>query len=151
MLQELTARNCLEYFPMPYCSVNSELFTERCGWGQMLDGTQGAKTVVWCCICLGVDRACGPSLTFCFEGFLFLFYVCKCPSYIYVCILGVWSVHRGQKRALDSLKQELQIVVSWHEGAWNWTQVFWKISVLDLWAISPVLLSCFYKINPWTV
>ena len=50
--------------------------------------------------------------------------LCLCTAYIP-------GVHGGQKRVLDSLKLELQTVVSCPVGARNRTQVLWK-SCLEL-------------------
>lgn len=47
-------------------------------------------------------------------------------AYIYVCIPHELSVLTGWKRALDPLMQELQAVMSCHEGAGNQTLVLWE-------------------------
>lgn len=59
---------------------------------------------------------------------------------LHVCfyIMCVPSAHWGQRRALDTLKMELQTVVSSHVGAGDWTRTFWRAaSAPDSWAISP--------------
>jgi hypothetical protein len=47
--------------------------------------------------------------------------VCVCVACLYVCASYVCLVSRLQKRVLDCLKLELQMVVSHHVGAGNWT------------------------------
>jgi hypothetical protein len=58
---------------------------------------------------------------------------------LYVCTLCACSAHKGQKRASDHLKLEMQMVVRHHVGTSHRTQVQW-VSTGDLshWAISPV-------------
>jgi hypothetical protein len=56
-----------------------------------------------------------------------------------VCSLCVFSTHGGQKRALDSLGLEKQVLVSHTEDAANQTQtkIFWKSSKCScLWVMS---------------
>lgn len=47
--------------------------------------------------------------------------VCK-----YVYTMDMRSDFKGQKRTLDPLKLELQMVVSYHVGGGNRTQVLWE-------------------------
>lgn len=58
---------------------------------------------------------------------LFLLWNIYWIIYFYLC--GYLSdIHRDQKRALDPLEVELQIVVSNGMGAWSWTQVLCRFS-----------------------
>lgn len=59
-----------------------------------------------------------------------VFYVFGCSVYMYVYVPHVYlpDVQRGQNRALDPLKLELQTVVSHYVGAGDGAQVLWKIS-----------------------
>lgn len=51
----------------------------------------------------------------------FLFYVYGCFSCIYMCAPCKGLIYKGQKREMDLLGLELQLVMSCHEGASNWT------------------------------
>lgn len=51
--------------------------------------------------------------------YVYLFYVIMC----FGCTMWVACTLRDQKRGLDSLQLELQIVVIYHEGAGKGTQV----------------------------
>jgi hypothetical protein len=67
----------------------------------------------------------------------------------YECKVGVPHAHcarGGQEEVLDFLGLELQMVLSHHVGAGNWTHVLWKgASGLNCWAISPALYSTHEK------
>lgn len=56
---------------------------------------------------------------------LCLFHVCECFAFVYICMHTTCmpGPHRGQKRALDTLEVELQVVVSYRASAGNWTWV----------------------------
>lgn len=57
------------------------------------------------------------------------FFISKKKDYLCVRVfcLHVYSTIRGQKRASDLLRLELQRSVSYHVGVGNWTQVLWKM------------------------
>lgn len=45
----------------------------------------------------------------------------------HMCVHNIHAwCYRGQKRALDSLKRELWMIVNYHVGAGNQTQVLYK-------------------------
>lgn len=66
---------------------------------------------------------------------LFIFYMCISilPSLVYVC-----CVHSSQKKVLGPLELELQVVVNYHMGDGNLTQVCFKIN--HCWSLQPRLL-----------
>lgn len=68
---------------------------------------------------------------FCFH-FKFCSYVRMCFVCMHVCVLCMCKMHGDQKRALDFLRVNLQVVVSPHEGVGNWTLVLWKSSICSL-------------------
>lgn len=53
-------------------------------------------------------------------------YVLSCCAYVSLCTTCLPGAYAGQKRALDSLRLELQTIVSWHVDAGIWTLVLWK-------------------------
>ena len=66
-------------------------------------------------------------IIFIFKINLFLFYVWVfCSMYVHTSCHC--SAHEGQKRASDPLRLKFRTVVSYHVGAGNRTQVFWKSS-----------------------
>lgn len=60
------------------------------------------------------------------EGSYALTFLFRVLLLIYMWVFGVYSAHRGQKRASDLLALESQMVVSLHMGNGNRTQVFLK-------------------------
>lgn len=66
--------------------------------------------------------------------------MCVC---MYSCMLGAWE---SQKRALASLKLEMQMAVSCHACSGNQTPSSTKVpSALHPWAISPTLWNCHFS------
>ena len=55
--------------------------------------------------------------------FSILFHMYECFAYMYVCAPRSCSAFRGQKRAENLLKLELQMVVSHHTGAGTPNQI----------------------------
>ena len=82
-------------------------------------------------------------LTQCLQGYLWwLFNFILC---IWVFCLHMCLYMPGQKKVSDLLELELQMVVSHHVGARNWTSGR-TVSALSGWAISPTpCLLCFVK------
>lgn len=65
---------------------------------------------------------------------LFVRVFCLC---VYMHSMWVPSAHRDQKRAFNPLKLELQMIVNFHVGAGNKTQILWRAaSIPNCWAIS---------------
>lgn len=69
-------------------------------------------------------------------------------------VLSLWttdmpSTHRSQKRVVDPLEPELQMVVSGHVGAGNGTQVLWikTASVLNHWDRAPAPRISFHQVG----
>jgi hypothetical protein len=62
------------------------------------------------------------------EILLILLHMYECfPEYMSVYHMHAWC-HRIQKRALDLLGWELQVIMGHHVGARKQTKVFWKSS-----------------------
>lgn len=78
-----------------------------------------------------------------------LIYLYVCPPYHIWC----WSgVRKGQKRVLNPLEIESQIVVSNHVSYRNWTSVLWKNNeCLYHWPISPVPILKSVVVKLWKV
>lgn len=57
-----------------------------------------------------------------FKNFYF-FHVFCLPAWMNVCVPHAWSSKRPEKRVLDTLEMEVQMVVSYHVGTGNWIQV----------------------------
>lgn len=59
---------------------------------------------------------------------LFYFILCVWMFYLYLCLCTacVCRTYRGQKKALDLLVLELQMVVSHPIGSGSWSYVLWK-------------------------
>lgn len=68
--------------------------------------------------------------------FLFLFYVCRCLTCIYICAPCVPGACGGQKRVLDPLALEIGTVARNHGSRRNRT---WDLSKRNCWTISPAL------------
>lgn len=63
---------------------------------------------------------------------IYLFCVCGCFAFMYVCALCACSAQGGRKRALDSLALEVHKIVSCHMSAGNQTRVLGRAaSVLN--------------------
>lgn len=78
------------------------------------------------------------------QSYFFIFYLVYILSIwlfflrIGQCTKGEPGVHGGQKRLLEPLALELQMIVSRYMGAGNWTQVSGRAAhVLSYWAIFP--------------
>lgn len=59
----------------------------------------------------------------CFLKVVLSIYVCGCFSYMFTCVAGI---HGDQKRMLDPLGLELQMIESCHVGGRDRTWVFWQ-------------------------
>lgn len=80
-----------------------------------------------------------PLTTFCFilKMYLLLFYVYEGFAWMYVCTSPVYCAHRSQKRELDVLELELQVIVSHYADAGDWTWLPYKSSKCSCQVTSP--------------
>lgn len=60
------------------------------------------------------------------KKYLFLFYMYEYVAFMNVCVPCTCSAWGGQKRALDVLQLELQMIMICLMGAGNWTHMPWK-------------------------
>lgn len=86
--------------------------------------------------CFEMCKVIGGFCLISFLDFYFLFYVCECFSWFYACAPCVSGTCGGQKNVLSFLELELQTVVSYYEGAENWTSVPCKS---NRWSYEPCL------------